>query len=251
MQMKRTILYLFIVITALSCGEDSSSDKVMNPMANDGQGGSLATFALKDDYLYVVDESRLNVFDVSVEDNPEKVNSIRVGFQIETLFSFKNYLYIGSRNGMFIYSLDSPEQPVELSSVSHFTACDPVVANDSLAFVTLHSNINCGNGVNLLEIYDITTVTQPELIVSKQLAMPKGLGLFENFLLVCDNTIKIFDVSSPATSLNMVSSINNNAFDVIIRGDLLIAIGKNGVYQYRLEKDSTNIKVEELSSISF
>lgn len=247
--MKRNIIYLFLLITAFSCGEDSSSDK-MNPSANEGQGGSLATFALKDNYLYVVDESRLNVFDITKEDNPLKVNSVSVGIMIETLFSYKDYLYIGSRNGMFIYSIDSPEQPVELSSVVHFTACDPVVANDSLAFVTLHTNTNCGNDINLLEIYDITTVTQPELIVSKQLAMPKGLGLFENYLLVCDNTIKIFDVSAPSTSVNMVSSINNNAFDLIIRNNLLIAIGKSGLYQYYLQNDSNRITVEHLSSIN-
>lgn len=247
--MKHTIFYLFLALTVFSCSEDSSSEKMMNPMANDGQGGSLATFALKGDYLYVVDNNRLNVFDISEEGNPVEVSSVMVGFQIETLFSHKDYLYIGSRNGMFIYSLDDPEQPVELSSVNHFTACDPVVANDSLAFVTLHSNTNCGNGVNLLEIYDVTNVTQPQLITSKQLAMPKGLGLYGNYLFVCDNTIKVFDVSSPATSLNMVSSINNTAFDVIIRNNLLIAIGKSGLYQYELRNDSTNLAIEELSSI--
>lgn len=249
--MKNFIILLIVLTFAVSCGEDSGvspESPISVTDGGDGQGGSLATFTLKGDYLYVVDESDLNVFNIEVPDNPVLVNNVRVGFNIETLFGFKEYLYIGSRNGMFIYSLDNPEFPVELSNVSHFTACDPVIANDSNAFVTLHSNTNCGNNINVLEIYDIRNITQPVLISSRNLFYPKGLGLFENFLIVSDDEIKIFDITNPQNS-QFETSINQEVFDVIVRDNLLIAIGVNGLYQYQLENNSGQLKITPLSTI--
>lgn len=251
--MKKGILYIFMLLTFYSCeqereGIQPNTDQSAGVSSNEGQGGSLATFALKGDYLYVVDERSLNVFNIAENDNPVKVNRVPIGFRIETLFSYKDYLYIGSQNGMFIYDISSPEWPVELSSVSHFTACDPVIANDSMAYVTLHSNTNCGNNINVLEIYDVTTLTNPQLVSRRNLASPKGLGLYENFLVVCDDEIKIFDVSNPA-QYTLAESIQQYAFDVIIRNDLLIAIGYQGLYQYRLTKNGSDIEVKTLSTI--
>ncbi len=246
--MKKHLYILAIAFCALSCQSDSNSDSQAS--TGDGQGGSLARFALKGDYLYTVDEYDLNVFNITDTQDPVKVNTVPIGFNIETLFSYKDYLYIGSRNGMFIYNLENPEFPQKLSSVEHFTACDPVVANDTHAFVTLHSNTNCGNDINVLEIYDVTKVTEPVLLNSRNLTSPKGLGLYGNFLIVCDDEIKVFDISDPVAS-KLVTSIDKSAFDVIIRNDLLIAIGESGLYQYRLSEDTdTGIKAAELSVIS-
>ena len=231
-----------------SCNSDSTPrNQEMSP-AGDGQGGSLATFTLKGDYLYVVDENDLNVFIINNLLEPVFINKVGVGFGIETLFGYKDYLYIGSTTGMFIYSLDNPEFPKLLSSVDHFTACDPVVANDSHAFVTLHSDTFCGNDINLLEIYDVTDVRNPILVSSRNLIHPKGLGLYGNYLIVCDDQIKIFDVSVPSKS-KFVKAIDRQAFDVIINGNLLIAIGETGLYQYRLDSSSDEITHTFLSSI--
>ena len=57
-----------------------------------------------------------------------------------------------------------------------------------------------------------------------------------------------FDVSNPAES-TLVHAIDKLAFDVIIQGDLLIAVGETGVYQYSLDaQDITN--TSQLSTIS-
>ncbi len=246
--MKKHLYILAIALFSISCQSDSSSDS--KAPTSDGQGGSLARFTLKGNYLYTVDEYDLNVFNIGDTQDPVKVNTVPVGFNIETLFSYKDYLYIGSQNGMFIYNLENPEFPQRLSNVEHFTACDPVVANDTHAFVTLHSNTNCGNDINVLEIYDVTKVTEPVLLNSRNLTSPKGLGLYGNFLIVCDDEIKVFDISDPAAS-KLVTAIDKSAFDVIIRDDLLIAIGESGLYQYRLSEDAeTGVKVTELSAIS-
>jgi len=232
-----------------SCDSDSASNESGDPIS-DGQGGSLATFTLKGDYLYTVDNTDLTVFNITDIKDPVQVNTIPIGFNIETLFSYKDYLYIGSRNGMFIYGLTNPEFPEKLSEVAHFTACDPVIANDTHAYVTLHSDTFCGNNLNVLQVYDITTITEPILINSRNLTFPRGLGLYGDFLIVCDNEIKVFDVSDPAAS-SLVTSINQSAFDVIISGDLLIAIGETGLYQYQLAPDTNSgISITELSTIS-
>lgn len=232
----------------IGCASDTS-DAAQAP-TTDGQGGSLARFALKGDYLYTVDDANLNVFSITNGREPVKTNSVSVGFRIETLFSYKDYLYIGSRDGMFIYGLERPEFPTQLSSVQHFTACDPVVANDTHAFVTLHSETFCGNNINVLEVYDVTDVTNPVLLNSRNLAYPEGLGLYGNYLFVCDDEIKVFDVTDPTDS-QLVTSLNRSAFDVIISNNLLIAIGESGLYQYQLSIDAdTGVKATELSTIA-
>lgn len=248
------ILTLFIFI---ACGSDSESDggpTLVNrttPEPTTGQGGSLATFAIKGDYLYTVDHEDLNVFSIQNPDQPVLVNSTWVGFEIETLFGYKDFLFIGSRNGMFIFSLEDPEQPRNRSTVEHFTACDPVVANDSLAFVTLHSARACNTDVNQLEIYDIRDSDNPKLLSTKNLVEPKGLGLYHNYLIICDDYIKIFDINKVAGGVEFVTSLPKEAFDVIIQEDLLLAVGNQGVYQYSLSTIEDSLAVNYLSTVNF
>ena len=235
--MKKTIIFLLLIaILGCSQNDSKSSEAAANP---DGSGGSLAIFVLKGNYLYSVDDSKLNVFSLIEPANPVKVNDINVGFNIETLFTNGEYLFIGSRNGMFIYDVVNPENPTKLSSVQHFTACDPVVANATHSFVTLHSNTNCGNMINVLQVYNTTNPTAPQLIHSRNLVYPKGLSLYGNYLIVCDDSIKIFNITNPVEPV-LVKSIEKSCFDVIIRNNDLYAIGDKGLYRYLL--DDTNIQ---------
>ncbi len=235
--MKHTYIIAFFACIFLSCANDTTSVNSDAFSATEGQGGSLAKFALSGDYLYTVDEFDLNVFSISNPINPVLVNTQAIGFGIETIFSYKDFLYIGSQTGMFIYSIQNPEFPQVLSSVDHFTACDPVVANDNYAFVTLWSDVGCGNNVNRLEVYNIEDALNPMLINTRNLTFPKGLGLYNNYLIICDDEIKIFDVSDPLHS-TLVATINQLAFDVIINNNLLIAIGSTGLYQYKLNPNN-------------
>lgn len=235
------IYFLASLFIVLGCSQDNDN---MGSDKGDGTGGSLAIFALKGNYLYTVDHSKLNVFSLLNQNQPTKVNDLEVGFAIETLFSDGNYLYIGSREGMYIYSIENPENPQLLSSVQHFTACDPVVANATHAFVTLHSNTVCGNNTNLLEVYDTSDLNHPLLIHSRNLVQPRGLGLYGNYLLVCDDVIKIFDIQNPIEPV-VVATINKNCFDVIIKEDTLFAIGDQGLFRYRLNPNAITDIVAE------
>ena len=238
----KLLKYILLLLIVVSCSSDGDSSK-------DGTGGSLAVFVLKGNYLYTVDNYKLNVFSLSDIGHPALVNQVSISWNIETLFSYGDYLFIGSRNGMFIYSLADPENPVQMSEAQHFTSCDPVVANATHSFVTLHSGTTCGNDLNQLLIYNTTNPQAPELIHQKDLVHPMGLGLYGHYLIVCDDKIKIFDIINPAEPV-IVKTIDNSCFDVIIKGDDLYAIGENGLYRYLLdENDIQNVTFK--STIAF
>lgn len=242
--MKKIISFLLLVFI-IGC---SDSDSAQN--SDIGQGGSLAVFAIKGNYLYGVDQMKLNVFSLIDSEKPVKVNEIPIGFDIETLFSYGDNLFIGSRNGMFIYSISNPENPTKLSSVQHFTACDPVIANSTHSYVTLNSNTTCGNNTNVLQVYDTKDLSNPKLIHSRTLTQPKGIGFYtSDYLLVCDDVIKIFNIQNPAEPI-LVHAIDKNCFDVIVRDNTLFAIGNGGVYRYEL--NPSNIKdIKVVSEVKF
>ncbi|WP_294818972.1 hypothetical protein [uncultured Flavobacterium sp.] len=252
--MKNKILFFtaFLFLSLAGCSSDGSNDTAGNGAEigkGDGQGGSLAVFALVGNYLYTVDHASLNVFSLSGGNGPVKVSTVMIGNAIETLFARENMLYIGSRDGMYIYSLDNPENPSMISAVQHFTACDPVVANATHSFVTLHSNTFCGNMVNVLNIYNTTDPSHPVLLHTEELTYPKGLGLYGNYLFVCDDVIKIFDITNPEAP-SLAGTINKVCFDVIIRGNDLFAVGENGLSRYQLNPTDIN-SITFKSDISF
>lgn len=241
----KNFTYIVFILSLLACSNDGDSNTQNSDV---GQGGSLAQFTISGNYLYTVDNASLNVFNITNTESPVQVNTAYIGFDIETLFNDKEYLYIGSETGMFIYSISNPESPQKLAEVSHFRACDPVIANDTHAFVTLDGSLGCGGNISALQIYDITKISEPVLVSQRNLIAPKGLALFKNYLFVCDDEVKIFDISNPKESV-FVNSINVSAFDVIIRNEHLFVIGKTNLYQYQLDKnDINNIKI--LSTIN-
>lgn len=116
-------------------------------MTNDvvvGQGGSLARFKIVKDYLYTVDSHNINVFNIENLNSPEKVESVHAGFDIETIFNLGDNLFLGSRSGMYIYDISSPSKPVSVSEFQHGKTCDPVVADENYAYVTLRGGNSCG-----------------------------------------------------------------------------------------------------------
>jgi len=149
-----------------------------------------------------------------------------------------------------------------LSATAYFEAwdmfsCDPVVANDSLAFVTLNtkSRVNrCGNTVdvetNVLKIFNIEDLTQPYLIDEYQMTAPKGVGLDGETLFICDDTdgLKIFDVSDPL-EIQLIKQFDHfTAFDVIPLDGLLLVVGPDNVYQF----DYSNLEdIKQVSIIPY
>ncbi|MEN8251322.1 MAG: hypothetical protein ABFS32_20490 [Bacteroidota bacterium] len=217
-----------------------------------GIGGSMARFTIVSDYLYTVDDYMMHIFSLAAPDDPVEVNEVNLGWGIETIYPFKNNLFIGSRTGMFIYNINDPANPLKMSGVQHINTCDPVVANDDYAFVTLrseNSNTWCGdNFTNQLDVIDISDITNAKLLHTYDMLSPYGLGLDGNTLFVTEGNhgLKVFDVTDVAKiDENMIHHITGfNAFDVIPYNGTLILTGNDGLYQF----DYTNM--DEIKMLS-
>ncbi|GAB4343780.1 MAG: hypothetical protein OHK0038_23870 [Flammeovirgaceae bacterium] len=232
-----------MLTVSCSDGESISADNGGNQ--GSGQGGSLARFAISGDYLYTVDNELLKTLDISNPQKPIPSSTTKIGFNIETIFSRGNTLFIGSQNGMYIYDLQNPSTPTKLSVYQHIVSCDPVVADSKYAYVTLRTGTNCFRGVNLLEIIDIQDLTNPTLITSYPMTNPKGLGIDNTTLFVCDDGLKVFDVSD-VNNIVLKNHFNISATDVIARGGLLLVLGDEGIMQYQYVGDN----LQFLSKIS-
>lgn len=229
-----TMLLLSILVIS-ACSKGGSVDISSNGN-NTGLGGSLARYTIVGRYLYTVDANNLNVFDLDAANGPQLVNKQNIGFAIETVFPFKNYLFIGSNSAMYIYSLSNPAQPQQLSETMHINGCDPVVANDTLAFLTIHGGNACGAMINELQIYDIRNLQQPIWIKSVPMNHPLGLALNQQYLYVCDQEkgLYVVDISNPEMPV-IKNTLSGEIFlDVIADANTqtLIAMLKDGIALY-------------------
>ena len=243
----KKIIILCLSILMIGCSADGDNSQ---PASVDGTGGSLARFSLVGDYLYTVDDQSLRIFDIANPAQPTFVGTKQIGFDIETLYSLDEYLFVGSRLGMFIFDISDPKFPLQLSKVEHVRSCDPVVSSGDYTYITLHTNAGCAGNVNQLEIYNTQNLLSPELLTTITLDRPIGLGLYGNHLLVTDkNVVRIFDVTNPAQP-DLVGGIEEDAFDLIIRNDDLFIIGDKSLSQYQLNpRDIEDIVFK--SSIDF
>lgn len=206
-----------------------------------GVAGSMARFALYDKYLYTINSSEMQLFDIRNPASPEIGNKIQMGWGIETIFPYKDKLFIGSQSGMYIYDNVNPEKPVQLSVFQHARVCDPVVVHDNTAYVTLRSGTTCQGFTNQLDVIDITSLTNPRLLRSFPMKNPHGLGIDFPNLFICEGAygLKSFNASDPQNvDRNLLQHIDGmDAYDVIPLGNInatkvLLMIGKDGFYQY-------------------
>ena len=129
-----------------------------------GVNGSMSRFGLYKDYLYVVLNNQMDIFDLSGEEPVVATETIPVGWNVETIFSYKEYMFMGTPTGMLIYSVKDPVKPEYQSAMVHVYGCDPVVVEDDIAYVTVHSGNNCGQNFNELIILDVSDVKSPQPI---------------------------------------------------------------------------------------
>lgn len=243
----KNLLYIFIAVLALqSCSKDNSSNSLNNGSGfnsgTTGQGGSLARFTIAQNHLYIVDDKKLYAYSLEVSTQPQLKGTVNIGSDIETIYSYEDKLYIGSQNAMFIYSIANPGQPDMLGNASHVRACDPVVANDNMAYVTVRGGSTCGGTQNALLVYDVQNVLNPRLVNNIPLSSPWGLGLRNNKLYVCDGPagLKVFSLSDPTTPRLTGTVRGETCYDVIPTSDVLVAMVEGGtsLYGYAASGDS-------------
>lgn len=222
----------------------SSSQAVM-PSAI-GVSGSMARFSLLGNYLYTVSDYYLNVFNISQPENPVFASQKSIGWQIETIYAFKGNLFIGSKAGVYIFNTTNPAEPSQLSMFSHLTICDPVIADDNFAYVTLHDGTTCHGTINELDVLDISNLSNPHNIKTYPLTNPHGLSKDGNTLFICDGSagLKVFDASD-VYNIKLLQTVPGiNAYDIIAMNKNAIVVTTNGLYQY----DYTNSRQLTLRS---
>ncbi|MFK7750478.1 MAG: LVIVD repeat-containing protein [Kordia sp.] len=218
-----------------------------------GSGGSLARFKIVDDYLYVVDSYKINVFDIQNLDAPIKVNEEGVTWQAETIFYQEDKLFIGTRTGMYIYDITQPSTPQYISDFDHARFCDPVVVDGDYAYVTLRAGASCMDGDtqmldSRLEIINISDIYNPQLEETYIMDEPYGLGVKGEKLFICDGAsgLKVYN-KSDISNLELLQNYNTNtAYDVIPLQNKLLLIGGNTLTQYNY----TNTGIELISEFT-
>ncbi|MBS1772618.1 MAG: hypothetical protein JST82_07150 [Bacteroidetes bacterium] len=237
---KLNFLIIIIMLAVASCEKDNTSaasgDKTTSTSST-GQGGSLARFTTALDHMYVVDNSTLYTYSLADAAHPQLKGNINVGFNIETIYSYKDKLFVGSSAAMYVYSLADPAHPSKLGQASHVRSCDPVVANDSIAYVTVRGNTRCGGTTNALMVYDVKYITQPLLRKTVNMESPWGLGIKGNRLYVCNGYtgLNVYDITDPINPKLIKQLAGNTFYDVIMLDDLMVAMIEGGTALFELK----------------
>lgn len=213
-------------------------------------GGSMARFTLVNDYMYAVDNSRLYCFSLSNPIEPSLEGELSIGGGIETIYPFKDNLFIGSTTGMMIYNISSQSSPTFVSRFSHATSCDPVIANDKFAYVTLRSGNFCAGNIDQMDVLNIENILTPKLIKTYPFTNPYGLGLSGNTMFLCDGRdgLRILDATD-ATNIKEKKRFKNIgvATDVIIKDNHAFVVTQEDI---RVFEFSNSTDVEEKGKIN-
>lgn len=214
--------------------------------SSSGATGSMSRFGLYKEYLYTVVNNRMGIFDLSGETPVKAVEDLNIGGNVETIFSYEDKMFMGTPTGMLIFSVEEPLAPTYCSAIWHVYGCDPVVVDNDLAYVTIHSGNFCGQNNNELFIVDVSDVYHPRQLVSYTMTSPKGLGIDNGALFLCDDGLKVFRIGEPQTLLanQLIHQKGMDGYDLVAFDNTLMMITDRGLYQY----DYTDINdIKELS----
>ena len=206
--------------------------------ASTGKGGSMAKFAIINDYLYIANSSQL--FPINIANPAKPVKQLTLGLSggnVETIFPYKTYLYLGTSSGVLIYNTaGSKATPTYINTLWHITGCDPVVVSDNYAFSTVRGGSVCRtNDMSQLNVYDVNNPTMATLVRNMGMIEPYGLGVKDDLLFVCQgkNGLFVYDWDKTNENLTLRHSYPDiHAFDVIVNGDVLIVTADNGLFQF-------------------
>ncbi len=209
-----------------------------SPNASNNQvatNGSLARFSIINDFLYTVGYSNLTAFDISNPFTPAFASTVQVDFHVETIYPLKDKLFVGTNNGMYMYDVQSsPSKPSLIGSFTHARACDPVIADDNYAYVTLNDSSACLGFNNELQIISIKDLSNPYEVKSYQLSHPVGLSKDGDNLFICDwkGGLKIYNASD-VNNLQLIKVFQPAImYEVIAQNGLAVVLANDGLYQY-------------------
>ncbi len=216
-----------------------------------GVGGSMARFTIAFDHLFVLDQGHVQSINIAGS-SPELEGKTLVSYwgDLETIFPYGNNLFVGARSGMHIMDVSTPSEPVMISTYQHVNVCDPVVVQDTIAYVTLRSGTTCEGFTNQLEVINIKDLSNPQVIATYPMTNPHGLGIDQSILFICDGAagLKVYDASDvqAIAGHQLAHYADIQATDVIPFNNVLMMIGEDGISQFDYS-DPANITL--LSSL--
>lgn len=199
-----------------------------------GVSGSMARFTIMGNRLYTVGYSELRAFNIATAENPVQSAVRSLGWNIETIYPFSDKLFIGSQTGMFIYDVSSPDNPVQAGQFNHVRSCDPVIADNEYAYVTLRSGNVCQGFTNELDIVKLNNFVSPSLLKVYGLTNPHGLSKDGDLLFICDGAagLKLFNAAD-VLNLQLLKTVGGiDTYDVIAENGTALVVAKDGLYQY-------------------
>ncbi len=215
--------------------------------SGNGIGGSMARFTIYDKTLYAVSTSDLQMFAIDNPANPQVWAKMNLGWDIETIFPWKDRLFVGSQNGVFIFNVTNPARPAQEAAFLHATGCDPVVCDDENAYVTIHGGTDCNGTINQLDVIDIRSLPAATLRKTYPMTKPKGLSLSDRYLFLCDDGLKIFDKTDPL-NLKQLSHLKGiETYDVIaLDATHILIVGDGGFFQYDVSDPAAPKQISQI-----
>ena len=243
--LEEQIRYLRLEDTAVAETTSADQSSEFNQVST---AGSMTRFLPIDRYLYTINFNELVLFSIGDNYQPSRFARLDTGTQAETLFQLNDLLFVGSTTGMLMYDVASPSNPNYLSSIEHFRSCDPVVADENYAYVTLRGGTNCFTQTNEFQIIDIRNPEELSVVARQVMFNPHGLAIHQDYLLVCDGSagLKVVDVSDREEPQILSTDNIPFAYDIIVDFPSAIVVGEGILYQYDLSNLPEIIKTNEL-----
>ena len=231
-----------------SCQKNQESAMMNYSGVDMSNVGNVSRFAIVGSYLYVIDNVKLKFIDISTPEEPKDVSEQTIVFEGESIFGSYSNIFIGSKNGLYIYDISNAGAPTFISLFTHSNACDQVKEDNDYLFISSKKSELCPENANELKIVDISNIREPQVEKVYPLTEPAGLSLNEGKLYICDgNELKTFD-SSDVLQIEMQNSIKKTGcMDIIYDKSALIVTSESGITQY----DISNGELEELSHLDF
>ena len=220
-----------------------------NSAQTTGTAGSEAAMTLIGDYLYLIPEPHsLDVVNITDSSHLTVSNNPMAGYDMETIFPVRNRLLVGSKEGVYVFSIDNPAQPTKLGEFKHGTSCDPVIADSNYAYVTLRSGTYCGGASNELDVLNAQDLSQVSLLKTYSMTSPGGLGKDGSLLFVCDApVVKVFNAADPSNLQPLTTLPVSNAYDLIAANHLLMVISAGGLDQFDYSDPNHIVTLSHLS----
>ena len=235
-----------VMLMSNSGGATTNSGAASNPT---GVAGSMARIAVVGEYMYCLNSSFLRSYELSTPLNPQQTAVTNMTWNIETIYPFRNKLFIGSATGMFIYDITNPAVPVREGQFTHARACDPVITDGNYAYVTLRDGTACTGTANQLDVVDVSTMSSPFLLKTYTMTNPHGLAKAGNYLYICDGKdgIKIYDASTPGNMTLKKQLTGMNTYDAIAWNEQLLVVAADGLYQYSISNPVSPVLRSKIS----